>query len=115
MRRLRLRPSPLSLPLTWLVWLALLLPIGQAAAGVHAYAHLGEALERSDDGAAVHASHCDLCLTAAAAAGAALPGAAPTLPACAPAQQHIRTADAGAPAAPLALGYDSRAPPVSPL
>lgn len=45
----------------WLFWLALLLPIAQAMAGVHALSHVGE---RQDDGIA-HLVHCDLCLTAA--------------------------------------------------
>ena len=45
----------------WLLWLALLLPIAQALAGVHALSHAGE---RQGDGVA-HLAHCDLCLTAA--------------------------------------------------
>jgi hypothetical protein len=45
----------------WLFWLAMLLPIAQAMAGVHALSHVGD---RQDDGIA-HLVHCDLCLTAA--------------------------------------------------
>jgi len=45
----------------WLIWLALLLPIAQAMAGVHALSHVNG--ERQDDGVA-HLVHCDLCLTA---------------------------------------------------
>lgn len=47
---------------SWLLWLALLLPIAQALAGVHALSHVTG--ERQDDGI-VHLVHCDLCLTAA--------------------------------------------------
>ncbi|RZL35330.1 MAG: hypothetical protein EOP35_14580, partial [Rubrivivax sp.] len=56
----------------WLLWLALLLPIAQAMAGVHALSHVGE---RQDDGIA-HLVHCDLCLTAADL-GAGAPTAEP--------------------------------------
>jgi len=45
----------------WLLWLALILPIAQAMAGVHALSH---ASERGDDGL-VHLVDCDLCLVAA--------------------------------------------------
>jgi len=57
----------------WLFWLALLLPIAQAMAGVHALSHVSG--ERQDDGIA-HLVHCDLCLTAADLAGGA-PAAEP--------------------------------------
>lgn len=56
----------------WLLWLALILPIAQAMAGVHALSHVGE---RQDDGIA-HLVHCDLCLTAADL-GAGAPTAEP--------------------------------------
>jgi len=46
----------------WLLWLALLLPIAQAMAGVHALSHVSG--DRQDDGIS-HLVHCDLCLTAA--------------------------------------------------
>jgi hypothetical protein len=59
----------------WLLWLALLLPIAQAMAGVHALSHVGE---QGQDGL-VHAVDCDLCVTAAHLAGA-VPAAAPVLP-----------------------------------
>jgi hypothetical protein len=57
----------------WLLWLALLLPLAQAMAGVHALSHVRG--ERSDDGIA-HLVHCDLCLTAADL-GTGAPTAAP--------------------------------------
>lgn len=63
----------------WLFWLALLLPIAQAVAGVHALSHATG--DGQDDGIA-HLVHCDLCLTAANLAGGA-PAAEPgPLPAC---------------------------------
>lgn len=52
----------------WLLWLAFLLPIAQAMAGVHALSHVTG--ERQDEGIA-HLVHCDLCLTAADLAGGA--------------------------------------------
>jgi hypothetical protein len=58
----------------WLLWLALLLPIAQAMAGVHALSHVGD---RQDD-SIVHLVDCDLCLTAAHLAGGA-PAAAPAV------------------------------------
>ncbi len=61
----------------WLLWLALILPIAQAMAGVHALSHLTG--ERQDEGLA-HLVHCDLCLTAADLAGGA-PAAEPLPPA----------------------------------
>lgn len=64
----------------WLLWLALILPIAQAMAGVHALSHVGD----SPDEAIVHLVDCDLCLTAAHLAGgapAATPGPLPASPA----------------------------------
>lgn len=51
----------------WLLWLALVLPIAQAMADVHALSHVSD---RQDDGL-VHVVDCDLCLTAAHLAGSA--------------------------------------------
>lgn len=52
----------------WLLWLALLLPVAQAMAGVHALSHATG--ERRDAGVA-HLVHCDLCLAAADLSGSA--------------------------------------------
>lgn len=61
----------------WLLWLALLLPIAQAMAGVHALSHAtGERLGDSIG----HLVHCDLCLTAADL-GTGAPAAEPAAPA----------------------------------
>jgi hypothetical protein len=61
----------------WLLWLALILPIAQAMADVHALSHAGD---RQDDGL-VHVVDCGLCLTAAHLAGCAPAAATGPLPA----------------------------------
>ena len=89
----------------WLLWLALLLPVAQAAATWHALSHIGRDASSEVDGKlARHVSHCDLCLTAAAVTGGALPGTPPSVPH--PAARHQ------APLALPALAYLSRAPPL---
>ncbi len=93
----------------WLLWLALLLPIAQAFAGVHAVSHLGD---RPDDGL-VDLVHCDLCLTAAHL-GAGAPATEPAPLAASPARHAAP--DVAVAATPLAarLGLPpARAPPVS--
>ncbi|PZP28365.1 MAG: hypothetical protein DI603_19570 [Roseateles depolymerans] len=92
----------------WLLWLALILPIAQAMAGVHAFSHLSE---RQGDGIA-HLVHCDLCVAAAHLAGGAPPPAAlPSLPEAArPVLPLPAAAQAALPAAPRVLP-PARAPP----
>lgn len=79
---------------SWLLWLALLLPIAQAMAGAHALSHAGE---RVNDGL-VHQVDCDLCLVAAH-----LGAGAPTT------QPQPLPAGPGAHAAPLATGSCTQA------
>ena len=118
MLALRLRP-PTPRRFTWLLWLALLLPMAQAAANWHAYSHTGREARTDTRGEpaskqAPHLSHCDLCLTAAAVTGGALP-VAPTALAI-PALRHPAP-QAAIPSARLALtvlAYLSRAPPPAP-
>jgi hypothetical protein len=97
----------------WLLWLALLLPLAQACAAWHALSHARAELAGDPaDGKALHpASHCDLCLVAAAVSGGAPPGVAPAVhvdatahPAPSALQESVR---ASAPA----RAYLSRAPP----
>jgi hypothetical protein len=92
------------------LWLALLLPLAQAAASWHAVSHLQ--LEADADGKqALHATHCDLCLTAAAVHGGVPAGDAPQLQ-----HQALRHAVPLAFASSVWLGefvrpYESRGPP----
>ncbi|WP_457420516.1 hypothetical protein [Roseateles sp. P5_E7] len=94
---------------SWLFWLALILPIAQAMAGVHALSHIDD---RQDDGIA-HLVHCDLCLTAADLGSGA--------PLAAPAALTAGSATHAAPlpveaSAPRAVSLDlppARGPPAS--
>jgi len=95
----------------WLVWLALLLPLAQAAARLHVHQH-DEASSALKGKQAAVAAACELCVVAAAAGGAPLPSVeAPWLPAAtpvaAPAIRAVALRVAARPAAP----YLSRAPP----
>lgn len=94
----------------WLLWLALLLPLAQAMAGVHALSHAGS--ERQHDGIA-HLVHCDLCLIAANL-GAGAPAAEPVALDAGPATHAAPLlARGGAPRA-VSLGLPpARAPPAS--
>ncbi len=98
----------------WLLWLALLLPVAQAAAACHALSHVGDSSRNESDGKqAPHGSHCDLCLAAAAIAGGA-PFAAP--PAFVPpALQHALPQErfTGLLWALPTRAYLSRAPPLA--
>jgi hypothetical protein len=95
--------------LSWLFWLALLLPVSQAAATWHSYSHVQEASEQGKQ--APHTAQCDLCLAAAAVVGGALVDTAPSL--AAPAAGHAlpRPAARSVWQALPALAYLSRAPP----
>lgn len=107
--------------LTWLLWLALLLPLSQSAAAWHAVSHaaVGSAPGSSERPAndhkqALHPVHCDLCLTAAAVGGGALPTAQQWL--VHPAARHpAPQALPGSPwLPPRTRTYHSRAPPFAP-
>jgi hypothetical protein len=97
----------------WLLWLGLLLPMAQVAAAVHVLSHARGAISgEADDKSAPHASHCDLCLTAAAIAGGAAIGEPPAF--TPPAVRH-EVPPAFAVEVWLALpvrAYLSRAPPL---
>ena len=124
-----MRPTPLSLPrrlsLSWLMWLALLLPLAQSAAQWHGLSHStteagaadlsrqigGQTGGRTDGQAAGHALGCDLCLAGAALdSGSLLSTLAGLL---LPTAQHAAplAAAPGVWLPPLALAYLSRAPP----
>ena len=60
--------------LAWLLMLVLLLPLAQTAANWHLLSHVRAEQSAPPDGDhAIHVDHCDLCLTAAALTGGALP------------------------------------------
>jgi hypothetical protein len=96
----------------WALCLAVLLPLAQAATAAHALSHVrADAAETASGKTALHLTHCDLCLSAAALQGGALPSSPP---APLPPAVHDTT-----PAARLQLlafaaparHYESRAPP----
>lgn len=118
MLALRLRP-PTPRRFTWLLWLALLLPMAQAAANWHAFSHTGRETSSDTRGEpngkqAPHLSHCDLCLTAAAVAGGALPVAPTALPIPGLRHQAPQAAFTSVWLALTVLAYLSRAPPPAP-
>ena len=95
----------------WVLWLALLLPLAQGAAAWHALSHTGADLSTEQDGKALHAAHCDLCLAAAAVAGGALPGAPPALSFATVRHAVARPQAVVAASVAPAFAYLSRAPP----
>ena len=99
---------------TWLLWLAMLLPVAQLAASWHVLSHVGsEAGGEAAGKQAAHPTHCDLCLTAAAIAGGALVASLPAL--LHPAVRHLAPSIAfvGVWLASPVRAYRSRAPPVA--
>jgi hypothetical protein len=92
----------------WLFWLALLLPIAQAMADVHALSHVSD----RQDGI-THLVDCDLCLTAANLAGGA-PLADPPVLAVGDATHVAPLPARGSPPRAVSLGLPpSRGPPAS--
>lgn len=56
----------------WLLWLVLLLPMGQTAATWHVLSHVHSSQAAEEDGQqGIHQDHCDLCLSAATLIGGA--------------------------------------------
>lgn len=94
----------------WLFWLALILPIAQAMAGVHALSHVSG--ERQDEGIA-HLVHCDLCLTAADLASGAPTTAPGPLPAGIAVEARSITPVAAAAERDADWRPPARAPPAS--
>jgi hypothetical protein len=97
----------------WLLWLALLLPLGQAAGAWHALSHARTDVAGDSDTKALHVAHCDLCMVAAAVTGGAPAGQPPALPAVAARHEAPQAgASTSVPAAPP-TAYLSRAPPLA--
>lgn len=109
LRRLLLRPRAL----TWVLWLALLLPLAQLAAGQHRLAHaLADAANPAK--LAAHLATCDQCL-AAAAVGSAAPAPVVALPALPPLRHAVPQVGRSTPRlAPPTRHYLIRAPPNAP-
>ena len=110
--RLKRLDSFLHRRMAWLLMLVLLLPLAQTAASWHLLSHVRAEQSAPPDGNyALHQSRCDLCLTAAALTGGALPvqsivSALIVLPAEAPGVQSSAVWFAR-----LLRPYESRAPP----
>jgi hypothetical protein len=101
--------------LSWLFWLALLLPVAQAAATWHGYSHgQAETSGRDQGKQAPHTAQCDLCLAAAAVIGGALTGRPPSLAVLAARHALPQPATASVWQALPTLAYLSRAPPAAP-
>ncbi len=103
--------------LTWLVWLALVLPTAQSAALWHGMAQhdaaAGQAERAADGKQAPHATHCDLCLAAVGVTGAAPMAAVTAAPLLRGTDSALPGADAAPSVASVATGYQSRAPPLA--
>lgn len=108
-------PQPLLYrSLSWLVWLAMLLPTAQSAATWHAYSHgLQDANGQQEDRQAPHTDHCSLCLTAAGMSCGALLAAQPSLPVSTARFELPQIAADSVWLAPATQAYLSRAPPTS--
>ena len=101
--------------LSWLFWLAMLLPLAQSAAAWHGYSHLQPRAGGHEEGKpAPHAAQCDLCLTASAVGSGAFGAGPPSLAALAVRHALPQLDSAGVWLAPPALAYLSRAPPPVP-
>jgi hypothetical protein len=103
--------------LVWLLWLAMLLPVAQAAANWHALSHAAAAAnnEEPDNGSkALHASSCALCLSAAVVSSGALPSKPTGLLLLSSSHAAPQVAVHGAHLAADWPAYQSRAPPVIP-
>ncbi|NMG43888.1 hypothetical protein GPA22_09100 [Aromatoleum toluvorans] len=98
----------------WLLWLALLLPVGQLAAMAHAVTHSGgEATRQAERDKGLPETACDLCLISVAIGAGGLRGAPPSLPDPA-VRDEIPQAALDSARLPLAArAYLSRAPPFS--
>jgi hypothetical protein len=107
--------SSLRRSVSWLVCLALLLPLAQFAATWHGFSHAWQdASGNEDDRQVSHGARCDVCLTAAAVSGGALLSTHPSLPV--PTVHHGRPEVAAGSIwlASATPAYRSRAPPLAP-
>ncbi len=117
-----MRPTP-SRPSTppwrrrfaWLLWLALLMPLAQAAGAWHAVAH-ASALPGGEEGKHGPAqAPCELCLAAAVLGSGALPAKPFALPRPACAQEAPCASPVASALGPSPSANRSRAPPHFPV
>jgi hypothetical protein len=100
--------------LAWLLVLVLLLPLAQAAASWHLLAHVNADPSKPSNGNhAIHIDHCDLCLTAVALTGGALPLQPSALAPVRGPVEAPRFQSSPAWFVRLQQLYESRAPPAS--
>jgi hypothetical protein len=98
---------------SWLLALALLLPLAQATATWHGYSH-GLKSAVVDDAQAAQLDHCERCLAAAALSAGALPSLPHSLPVSTARHAQPPLAAIGLSPTRAALAYRSRAPPSIP-
>jgi hypothetical protein len=109
-------PSLLRFGRSWLIWLAIVLPLVQAGSTWHGYSHWPQQSSRDgEDRQTPHPVHCELCLTAADLSGGALPSLPPSLLTQPTRRELPRPVGSSVWLAPTALAYLSRAPPHTPL
>ena len=100
--------------IAWVLWLALLLPLAQAAANWHAQSHWDTERSSSSDGKnALAGAHCGVCLSAAAVTGGGAASTPLAIAHAAPRQPAARWYAAPVVAATISPAYQSRAPPFS--
>ena len=118
MQSLRSRPA-FQRYFMWLLCLAFLLPVAQVTAAWHGLSHAiadasGDTKEAADAKRSLpHQTHCDLCLTASAVSGGALPGALPAFVPSVDGHPAPQSLSAEVWVAAPAHAYRSRAPPLA--
>lgn len=106
----RLRPHR---RFAWLLWLALAIPLAQAAVARHLLSHPATEAVAAQAGkkAAVHQPACELCLVAATLGGGLPSDGAPSTPAPAAAHEAPAAVPSSVWQPPPVRPYRSRAPP----
>ena len=98
----------------WLLWLVLLLPMGQTTATWHVLSHVHSSQTDKDDGdQGLHQDHCGLCLSAATVIGGAPLAYVPDAPQARGRVEVPQVALHGIFSTATTRAYDSRAPPFS--
>ena len=98
----------------WLLLLAMLLPLAQAAAACHLLSHgLRQQTRATDEQQAVQQAECASCVAAAALGGAAAATRSQALAQFPRAANPPGRTCSGVVPGPCAKGYQSRAPPVA--